>query len=493
MRWQLRRPGARGKSKKPNGLNAGAGRVTVFGAMWLIRMGLTVCWVAWSLAALVAAEPASLTTEAKAFEVAARLFEDKAFDLAEKEFAEFLRANPGSPRAAEALLLQAQSQFAQGRPEESLALLRSGRETAGEWADHYGYWMAESLYQLGRNEEAAEGFAAVLADFPNSSRRLEASLGEAYATFKLGDLRRTAELLRTPEGAFQQAAAGGNSELVARGQLLLAEVCLELGDYLGGIDALARLPEPGLPAQLTWQRQYVLARLQLGSKQVPAALATVTNLLAQLAPLTNSAAIQLRGHAKSLHGALLERSRQPEAAIEAYERNLEPTVTPARRFEAVQQIVRLTLGQNRLEEAVARLEDYVRQYPADPAASLLRLTLGELRMRQFYALASNARRTGTNLLAAGPRAVHHGHHQRAQSPGAARAVESRLDGVGRSATGGAGDTAGGRRGGLSRGGRATPGLRGAGDRPVQTGRPAIPAEGVGAGDDELLAGGDELQ
>jgi TolA-binding protein len=205
-------------------------------------------------------------------------------------------------------------------------------------------------------------------------------------------------LLRTPEGAFQRAAVNGNPELVARGQLLLAEVCLELGDYLGGIDALARLPEPGLPAELTWQRQYVLARLQLGSRQVPAALATVTNLLAQLAPLTNAAAVQLRADAKSLEGALLERSRQPEAAIQAYERNLEAGVAPARRFEAVQQIVRLTLAQTRIEEAVARLEDYLRQYPSDPSASLLRLTLGELRLRQYYGLASNARRMGTNLL-----------------------------------------------------------------------------------------------
>ena len=363
-----------------------------------IAIGLTTGWALWSLATLAAGEAAGSDAEGKAFDVAVRLFEDKAFDLAEKDFAEFVRVYPESAKVPEAVLLQAQAQSAQGRLADCLELLLSRRAEAGEWSDRYGYWIAESLYQLGRNEEAAEGYAAVLEDYPDSSRRLEASLGEAYARFKLGDLRRTAELLRTPEGAFQQAATEGSPELVARGQLLLAEVCLDLGDYLGGIDALTRLPEPGLPAQLTWQKQYVLARLQLGSKQVPAALTTVTNLLAQLAPLTNSAALRLRGQAKSLHGALLERSRQPEAAIEAYERNLEPSVSPARRFEAVQQIVRLTLGQNRLEEAVARLEDYVRQYPSDPAASLLRLTLGELRLRQYYALASGARRTGTNLL-----------------------------------------------------------------------------------------------
>ncbi len=366
--------------------------------MRLISSGLMVGWIGLSAVCVWAAAPATPATEAQSFEVAVRFFEDRAYDLAEQEFAEFVQAYPASPKVAQALLLQGQSEYERGQYAECLELLQTKSGESGEWADQYQYWIGEALFQLGKNEEAAKTYEAMLAAYPESSRRLEASLGQAYATFKMEDLRRTAELLRAPDGAFQRAAEGGNPELVARGQLLLAEVCLELGDYLGGIDALARLPEPGLPAHLAWQKQYVLARLQLGSKQVPAALSTVTNLLAQLAPLTNVAAMQLRADAKSLHGALLERSRQPEAAIQAYEQNLEPVVASARRFEAVQQIVRLTLAQNRLEEAVARLEDYLRQNPTDPAGSLLRLTLGELRMRQYYALASNARRTGINLL-----------------------------------------------------------------------------------------------
>jgi TolA-binding protein len=379
-------------------LNDGAREITVVGAMQRILRELTRAWMVWVLLCLAIPARAASPDEAKAFEVAVRFFEDRAYDLAERGFAEFIRLHPGSGRVAEALLLQGQALYAQGRYGECLDLLRGRMETAGVLGDLYLYWTAESLYQLGRNQEAAEHYGAVLSNHPESSRRLEASLGEAYATFRLGNLRRTAELLRTQDGAFQLAAADGNPELVARGQLLLAEVCLELGDYLGGIDALTRLPEPGLPPELTWQRQYVLARLQLGSRQVPAALVTVTNLLAQLAPLTNAAAVQLRADARSLEGVLLERSRQPEAAIQAYERNLETEVSPERRFEAVQQIVRLTLVQTRVEEAVARLEDYLRKYPADPLASLLRLALGELRLRQYYGLASNARRSGTNLL-----------------------------------------------------------------------------------------------
>jgi TolA-binding protein len=355
-----------------------------------IGCGLLIC-----LLATVAEE----ATAPRAYEVAVRFFEEGTYDLAEREFADFVRLHPGSDRVPEAVLFQAQAMMQQRRYADALALLRERLDQAGPFADRYQFWMAEALFQLGNHTEAAQAYATVLAGYPDSPRRLEASLGEAYAAFKLGDRRRAADLLRAPEGAFQRSAqAQAESELVARGQLLLAETCLELGDYLGGIDALSRLSEQRLPPELTLQRQYVLARLQMGAKQTRAALTTVTNLLSRLTPLTNVAAVQLTAEAVSLQGALLERNQQPEAAIQAYEQNLRPTVSAPRRLEAVQQMVRLTLALNRVDEAVARLEDFVRLHPTDPAVDLMRLTLGELRLRQFYTLAPDARRSGTNLL-----------------------------------------------------------------------------------------------
>lgn len=335
----------------------------------------------------------------RAYEVAVRFFQERTYDLAEQEFAEFVRMHPGSDRIPEAVLFQAQAIFQQGRYTDALDLLRTRLDEAGPFADRYQFWMAESLFQLGDFAGAAEAYAKVLAGYPNSPRQLEASLGEAYSVFRLGDRRQAADLLRAPEGSFQRSAQGKtDSELVARGQLLLAEVCLELGDYLGGIDALSRLSEQRLPPELTLQRQYVLARLQMGAKQTRAALTTVTNLLSRLTLLTNEATAQLKADAVSLQGALLERNQQPEAAIQAYEQNLGLTISAPRRLEAVQQMVRLTLALNRVDEAVARLEDFVRLHPADPAVDLMRLTLGELRLRQFYTLAPDARRSGTNLL-----------------------------------------------------------------------------------------------
>jgi TolA-binding protein len=335
----------------------------------------------------------------RAYEVAVRFFQEGTYDLAEQEFADFVRIHPGSDKVPEAVLFQAQAMFQQERYADTLTLLRARLDQAGPFADRYQFWMAEALFQQRDFAAAAQAYAAVLAGYPDSPRRLEASLGEAYAAFELGDRRQAADLLRAPEGSFQRSAElHADSELVARGQLLLAEACLDLGDYLGGIDALSKLSEQRLPPELTLQRQYVLARLQMGAKQTRAALTTATNLLGRLTTLTNVAAVQLKADAVSLQGALLERNQQPEAAIQAYELNLGPSTSAPRRLEAVQQIVRLTLALNRVDEAVARLEDFVRLHPAEPAVDLMRLTLGELRLRQYYTLAPDARRTGTNLL-----------------------------------------------------------------------------------------------
>jgi TolA-binding protein len=361
--------------------------------------GYLVVLLFWLWMAVWSESQAAQAPDPRDFEVAVRFFQERAYDLAEKEFAEFIRNQPTSERVPEAVLFQAQARFLLGRHDECLALLRERLGAAGLFADRYQYWIGEALFQLGDYPESARAYAAVLAGYPESPRRLDASLGEAYATFKLGDRQRTAELLRSPEGSFQQSArVQPDSVLVARGELLLAETCLELGDFLGGIDALARLSEKGLSPDLALQRQYVLARLQMGAQQNRAALSTVTNLLAQLAPLTNAPARQVKADAVSLEGTLLERNQQPEAAIQSYERNLDPAVAPARRIEAIQQIVRLTLALNRVEEAAARLEDFVRLYSSDPEVDLIRLTLGELRLRQFYALAPDARRAGINLL-----------------------------------------------------------------------------------------------
>jgi TolA-binding protein len=342
----------------------------------------------------VAAQPAT-----NSLDVAMRLFQTAAFDLAEKELAGFIAAHPQSDKVPEATLFRAQCRFRLGDLDGALSLLRSGEGAAGLLADQYAYWIAESLFQKGSVAEAGAAFGKLLADHPTSARRLEASLGEAYAFFVLGDLKRAFDLLRSVQGHFQQALqARPEDELALRGQLLLAEVALALQDFPVAEEVLKRLADRPLPTESAWQRDYLRARTEWGRQQPQAALGTLSNLLTQASAVTNQSALKARAEGWALEGEILEATGQREAAIQAYEQNLGPTVPAVRRQESLQRIVRLGLALARWDEVAARLETYLQQHPDDAGSEGARMMLGEVRLQQFYQTAEPERAQMTNLL-----------------------------------------------------------------------------------------------
>jgi len=60
--------------------------------------------------------------------------------------------------------------------------------------------------------------------------------------------------------------------------------------------------------------------------------------------------------------------------------------------------VKLLMQQNRISDAARRLEAFATQNPKDGTLDLLRLTLGELRLQEYYGLPESSRRADTNLL-----------------------------------------------------------------------------------------------
>jgi len=347
------------------------------------------------LNAVGAASPA----ESREYGVALRFFQDGKYDLAERELAEFIKKHGGSENLPEAVILLAQSRYQQKQFESAVLLLREQMANAGGLADQYRYWMAESLFQLGNYADAARTFTQMLAEFPASARRLEASVGEAFASYRLGDLKRTLELLRNPTGAFQQASLDRpDDEPAVRGNLLLAEVALSLNDLAAGEEALGRMSHQTLPPELSWQRQYLLGRVQLRREQLDAALGTATGLLTQLDSITNAASAGLRPDVVALQGRIQELKGNTEAAIRAYGQNLEAAVLLEQRQQAAQRIVELMLAQDTLTAAATELEPVVTRGAADPTLDALRLALGELRLKAYYQLPEPARSTDTNLL-----------------------------------------------------------------------------------------------
>ena len=168
--------------------------------------------------------------EFRAFDAAARAFQDAIYDRAEKEFSQFVVAFPESPRVPEAILFQAQSALKQQNLKGTVDLLTAHLAKAGTLTDQYHYWLAEAQLKSNNYQAAADSFARLVKGFPSSARLLEASYGEALARFKMRDWRHEAELLQPTNGTFRQSAkVRSNDELVARGQLLLGEALLEIG------------------------------------------------------------------------------------------------------------------------------------------------------------------------------------------------------------------------------------------------------------------------
>ncbi len=322
--------------------------------------------------------------ENEAFNAAARAFQDGFYERATREFADFAQKFPNSERVAEAFLFQAQSSFHLKQYEAALRLLNERIKSAGKLADQYLYWLGETQLRRGDYTAAAASQAQLIKDYPDSSFRLEASCGEALARFKMGELKRTIELLQAPAGVFQEAVKKStNQAAVARGYLLLGEALLVQKDYQAGTEVLTGLAQRALQPDLDWERQRLLILLELASQRPEAALQAATNLVALALTMAKP---DLRAESLALQAEILQRLKQPDAAIQAYEKIAQmPGMAPEQRRQAFLKMVDLAAAHGQLTNAIQRLQMFLAQNPQEPAADLMRLTLGELQLKQFYA------------------------------------------------------------------------------------------------------------
>ena len=358
--------------------------------LWLVLM--TGVW-----------SPAATTIpEQQAFAAASQAFRNEFWGRAERELGLFLASYPSSPNRAEAMLLQAEARTKLGNYAGAIALLESGRETAGIFADEYLFALADAQFQGGKLQAAAESYARFVAEHPTSPRVLDAIVGEASARFQLKQWARVAEPLSKADGLFQKlAAASPTAPAAVRGRFMLAEAQLARKLLLEAESALRPLLSESLPPHLAWQRDYLLAQVHFASDRTEQALALATNLTAQI---TNAPV--LSADVNALQGRLHERRREPELAIKAWRQNLLPTVPIERQREALLHVGDVLISQRRLAEAAQTMETFLTMASESSAADLAWLTLGELRLRNYLEtnapVSTNATVAVTNLL---PRAL----------------------------------------------------------------------------------------
>src|SRR5258705_8772413 len=104
--------------------------------------------------------------EARTYAAGVSAFDDGAFELAEKYFAEFLQNYTNSARAPEAILYRARAALHQQQTKIATDLLTTNAARAGSLADHYQYWLPEAHRQSSNYHAAAGRFVRLICDFP---------------------------------------------------------------------------------------------------------------------------------------------------------------------------------------------------------------------------------------------------------------------------------------------------------------------------------------
>ncbi len=340
------------------------------------------------------------TPESRAFKTAARWFQNGVYDTAEKEFQAFVAAYPQSPMLAEAILLHARSALAQTNLARAVFILNSNMAKAGLITDQYRYRLAEAQMAMREFAGAAESYALLLRQFPNSSLALESAYGEALARFKRREFARVTALLRDANGAFQQAGKVRTSDrFTVSGMLLLAEAHFEQRQFAEAIEALQTLAENRLQPEYPeydWERQHLLCRIHIAMQKLPDALAQSTNLVAT----ANGTGLRgLVADSLALQAGVLRQMDRIDEAIAVYTNNLLSTVPEDRRRMALLNIIELKLAQDRTAEAGQMLQDFLAQRANDSASDVALITSGELQMRLHFDTAGEAvTAPSTNLL-----------------------------------------------------------------------------------------------
>ncbi len=328
--------------------------------------------------------PGAEVDEARAREALVKMFQDGLHAQVERDAAAFAAQFPNSTNLAEVRLLQAQARLALGRAADAISLLETNAPAAGALADEFAFWLAEARLRRGDFAAAAEGFAALPGQFPNSPRCLEAAVQEAVARWQAGDPARAAARLRDPEGPFQTAAKARPADPWAqRGRLLLGRLQLELKDLDGARQTLTAPSEPSLSAVTDWERRWLLAQVEFAAGRLAETLALTTNLWSAV---TNQLPAARVAEAALLEGRAFEGLEQWVPALQACARALPPGLPPPLRRQALNTIIELSRRPPAAEPARARLEWFIEQFPLDELAEAARLALGQALLRDYYRL-----------------------------------------------------------------------------------------------------------
>ncbi len=333
--------------------------------------------------------------ETRAFTTAVEIFRDKKYDLAERSFDAFLNKHPNSDFRAESVLYLGKSKVHLNDNTAAIELLEKKLPEAGSFADQYRYWIAEGYFRTEKFEIAAEKYADVVKNHLDSPLVLESAYNKSLCFSKLGRWNEVIELLG-PERSFRKLTESKpNDRFAIFGMLLLSEALFMEKKFSEAEQQLKLLEGRTLDPDAQWRQQFLMARTQLALGSLPLAIVTSSNAVA----LARVLGLQIQTvDTTQVQAEIFEKAGQLSEAAAVYEQNIAAGLPQEHRRHALFKTIQLTIAQNKISEAITKLEQFVNQNTNDSTLDLANFTLGELRLKQVFALSEAPRTNGTQTV-----------------------------------------------------------------------------------------------
>ncbi|MCX7721715.1 MAG: tetratricopeptide repeat protein [Verrucomicrobiae bacterium] len=338
-------------------------------------------WFSAAWGAFVCAAPTP--GEQRAFNAAMQSFQGGWWEIADRQFAEFLGKYPKSELVPEAILRRAQARFRLRKFGDAIELLTGNRDRAGPIIDEWLFWLGEAYFASSNYAGAAEAYGSVARNFPNSARAAVAAYHEALAYAKIGDWAHVERLLEMPAGPLERAIASNPTNDVAiNSRLLLAEAQLRTGSLTEAEKQLAQLGTLRLAPCTEWRRLYLLGSVLVRRAKLEEALAIATNLVAAADACGRD---ELKAETVLFKAGVLEHAARFDEAYREYEKLFGQHVPVGARKSALLRAVGLNLRQGKVDAAATLLDDQIVRDPYLRGSDAALLALGELRLKQFAA------------------------------------------------------------------------------------------------------------
>jgi TolA-binding protein len=314
---------------------------------------------------------ATTADETRLYRVAQATFDDKLYDVSERQLAEFLQKFPQSERADNAQFLLARAQLNQGKWQEAVTSLE---DAMARWPDKrpdaIRFWLGEALTHGGKYTDAQARYTEVADKFPRSSYLAQALYGLAFVQIKQdrldaagGTLDRLAKL--SPKG-----------DLALEAELLRGQLYFAAGNYEKADASFSSVGQKAPGARAFYRAQLWLGQSLARRNQFDEALQHFEVVIDAFKSKPNKPVdAQLAAETWYALGWTEWQTEKFDLAAESFASALTNAQTPQLKRDALLKLGEAYVRSGKLADGVAKLKEFLQMHASDPLADEVQMAI----------------------------------------------------------------------------------------------------------------------